>query len=136
MWNDKEYRWSVDDAFVCKNFVDEASNPTLELYAAWRFLERVLEEMPGDKWPGKITLYADYKEVVNYGQGRYTARPDGSHFQREAVNLVRVTQEVRKQTNLQFCYVPSHSGVYGNEEADDLAKCNLCQDELKKLKEI
>ena len=129
--------WAASSATVEAHFPSEASNPTMELYAARCVLERLYEERARILPRIKIVVKADYKGVLHYINGTWkpkTPTDTNRWFQEEAAGLVRAAEALRGEGwTVQGKYVPAHSGIPGNETADALAKSDADVDELGRL---
>lgn len=135
LWKDKEFHWSISNDFCARTFDASASNPTCELYAVSRVMERLQALFSGANFfPGRITVFADYNGVINYGMGKWN--PKNSKvmwFKQYAVLMCSQTELMRKKVPVTFKHVKGHSGNYGNDNADSLADCNEDIDELDEL---
>jgi ribonuclease HI len=102
----------VDGLFTMILNIDNVSNPTMELMAVAYTLKK-FENTNID-----LTIYSDYNGVQKWIKGEWKAKkPYIKYF----VSMVHKSLETI-DGNVNFEWIPGHSGVLGNEKADVLAK--------------
>ncbi len=89
-------------------YLGEGTNNIAELTAILRAVVEVAEDVP-------MTLYTDSQYAIGVLQKGWKAKAN-----QELVAKVKEALKGRKKTRL--VYVPGHSGVSGNERADELAR--------------
>lgn len=118
MYGGREYR-------MCQSLPSlalEASNPTLEVYAAVEVLRALDRALPAGV-AASVRLMADYEGVIAYVNGVWRPKPEQTAFQAAVAELAAVLRAVRRRgVVVTACHVAGHSGDPGNDAADFLAK--------------
>jgi ribonuclease HI len=124
----------------CDHVDPKESNPTMELRAAASVLEQLFEQF----WPAnernlivrRIKLHADYRQVIEYGDGTLDAsRSSAPHYRAQALRLQAIVAKYHRAAllggpKLEFAHVYAHQQLSdedrskpleGNHAADALA---------------
>ena len=104
---------------LSKRIQDHASIYTAELQAISHALEKI-QDNPNPRF----TILSDSLSCIQGIQNMYTQHPIVSKIQDQLVELYT------KQKLIKFCWIPSHVGITGNEEADRLAKMSISLPEI------
>ncbi len=128
--NRKEYCWSSPvDSIILKryNINEKISNCTAEFLAVVEVLRLIVDNIDKNV---KVIFYNDYIGVEKWISGEWKCKkPYIKNIQMEYFKLV----SCRKNIKVEFKHVDGHSGVYGNEMADTLAKSLQYRDDLSIL---
>lgn len=118
----KEYRFSseLSDEILREYGInrENSSNPTLEFLAFTEVLKMIIESEVIGK---SFIFYIDYIGVSNWINGMWKARELHIKKIKEKADLYLGKLQNRKN-QIVIKHVPGHSGVAGNEEADQAAK--------------
>lgn len=114
----------IDQKFMKSEFgvtETEISNPTMEIAACCYSLKSMVENLDKLQDIKLIKSYADYEGVQFWLNGSWRITKP---YIRKIVDLIRVYEETLKKVgiNIEYIHVDGHSGIYGNEMADKLAK--------------
>ena len=104
-----------------KSFGKQFSEDLIALRNVAAELEGVKEavEVAVSSNKSKVTIYYDYSGIEMWATKQWKAN------KKLTQSYVEFMQEKMKQIDIKFVKVPSHSGIYYNEEADALAKNSL-----------
>jgi ribonuclease HI len=115
--------------------LSENASSTVAEYTA---LYQALLELSVRKNVISATIYTDSLELITNIQERESA-----NYPNQMMKILNVMDEIQNEGNeLEFCWIPSHSNIQGNERADKLAKEAterteielIIQNEIKDLK--
>ena len=104
-----------------KAFTEQFSEELISLRNVAAELEGVKEalEVATNSNKKKITIYYDYEGIEKWATGEWKAK---KNLTKKYVEFIK---DKSRQIKIEFVKVPSHEGVYYNEEADSLAKMSL-----------
>lgn len=110
--------------------VREMNSPTAELLGVLQALRSIQISIKEGSECRKLDFYVDYVGIIEWLSGGWrTKKP---HIIK-LVELIRKEIEAMKSSRgieVDFHKVPAHSGIYGNEKADKLAKSDKDFDEI------
>lgn len=135
-YNDRVYVMSES----CDHLDPNESNPTMELRAAAAVLEQLFPSLwpktPSNSAVRKVRIHADYRQVIEYGDGTLDAnRSKVPHYRAQALRLQAIVHKFHQAKllggpQLEFVHVYAHQQMNadernkpleGNHAADALA---------------
>ena len=109
---------------ISNRISNDSSIFTAEVEAIRSALEKIVEVKPGKDF----VIFSDSKSVLECIQNQDSRNP-------LIINLLDYLQRLKlKEYNIKFCWVPSHVGITGNDEADHNAKEALNKREPRRYK--
>lgn len=106
---------------------DNVSNPTMEIYALYQALLKIsgIEQL-------SATIYADYEGVQKWISGEWKAK---KAYIKDIVSKCKTQIDFIESMggSITLEWVPAHSGSYGNDKADLLAKSRDTFSTIQKL---
>lgn len=108
--------WDLDADYLKEwGITGQVSNPTAEFIA---FCQTLLFFVDRKLKPVKLVFHIDYEGIKNWVDGTWQAKePHIKQMKINADNLVS-----RLSVPFEIRWVPGHSGVVGNDRADEMAK--------------
>lgn len=136
IFDGKEFKYSgsCDKDFLKEYGIQEGvkiSNPTGEMGAFTEALKRIyLSEKTGKDLSEYTFLFKiDYEGVGKWMSGQWKCKEEYIRKIKEKADFY--VSHIKAKIEIE--YVPAHSGDYGNDEADKLAKSNQCFDTFSEL---